>query len=811
MRIHHRGTEGTEVKGLRTKDESAVLQPTAYSLGDNAMADIETSVSEVIRAVRERGDEALIEFARRWDRADLRDGLRVPREAIEAADDRTPFAAALRRAVERIRRFHEAVRPRSIRVEDPEGVRMELRWTPIASVGLYVPGGKASYPSTLAMTAVPAQVAGVGRIVAVSPPGPSGEVAPQVLLAAKILGIKEVYRVGGAGAIAALALGTATVPRVDKVFGPGNAYVTEAKRQLFGVVGVDLLAGPSEVVVYADGSADPDWAAADLIAQAEHDESARPILIATREDVLARIREALERRTAAEPRRDVIRASIERNGQFLVIADEAEAAARIDAIAPEHLSIQSAEPGRLLALVRNAGAIYAGGSSPVALGDYYAGPNHVLPTGGAARYASALSVEDFMKRSNVVEASEAFLRARGEDVTTLAEGEGLPGHASSVRARMGDAGEPSGGAGSAGGPHLVEVEARPRAGLAATEAYHLVEEEGEVKLNQNESPWDIPRELKDRIFAKMRDQSWNRYPQKLPEEFRRRIARDEGFPEEGVWAGTGSNLILQWIFEAFGGPGRTALIPRPSFSLYRMWGRVSETRIEEYSLGEDFRYDGEAIARRIEELRPELTVLCLPNNPTGSDLEPAEVARAADAAARAGGILVVDEAYREFARPSLDRTGIARERGNVVLVRTYSKAFAAAGLRIGYLLTSARIGRELGKIVPPFHLSLFHAVAGQTLWESRDLFANRVVRLTAERERLREALGKVPGVTVFPSEANFFLIRVADAAVLFAALKRKGILVRKPGDDPLLAGCLRINAGTPEENDRLIAAVREGR
>jgi len=773
--------------------------------------DITASVAEVIRAVRERGDAALLEYARRWDRVDLPPGaLRVPPEKIEAAPARGEFADAFRRAVERIRRFHEAVKPRSVALQDPEGAALEMRWTPIGSAGLYVPGGKASYPSTLAMTAVPAQVAGVARIAVVSPPGPDGEVCPEILLGAKILGLREVYRAGGAQAIAALALGTASIAAVDKIFGPGNAYVTEAKRQLFGEVGIDLLAGPSEIVVYADETADPEWVAADLIAQAEHDESARPILIASSAAVAAAVRAAIERRTAAEARREVIRAALAKNGRFLVSATLDGAAREINAIAPEHLSIQSSDPRALLAKVRNAGAIYLGGTSPVALGDYYAGPNHVLPTGGAARFASSLSVEDFMKRSSVIEATAAFVQNRGSDVEVLAAGERLPGHASSIRARRRGVAGARAPVDRASGTRAPSARApKARAGLRAERGYTLVEEEAGIKLNQNESPWDIPDDIKDRILRAMRDLPWNRYPQRLPEELRRRIARDEGFPYEGVQLGNGSNLILQWIFEAFGGPGRRALVPKPSFSLYGMWGRISETGIEEFELGEGFEYPSGAILERMEALEPSLTVLCLPNNPTGSDLEPDAIARFADAADRFGGLVVVDEAYREFSAARFDRTPVARERPNVVLVRTYSKAFAAAGLRLGYLLTSAAIGNELGKIVPPFHLSQFAAVAGAALWGERPRFQERIRRIVAERERLRVAIDSLPGARTQSSEANFFLMWVREPENVLAALKASEILLRRPGDEGNLGGALRVTVGSPEENDKLIEALRE--
>lgn len=390
-----------------------------------------SQVAGIIQSVREGGDEALRAFARRWDGVELGD-LCVPAAEMAAARDRVSdgFIHAFRLACERIRRFHEEARPRSWFTDGPDGEILGIRWTPIARVGLYVPGGKASYPSTLAMTVVPARVAGVEEIIVTSPsPG------PEILAAAAELGLGRVYRVGGAQAIAAMAIGTETIPRVDKIFGPGNRYVTEAKRQLFGEVGIDLLAGPSEIVVYADDTASPEVVAADLAAQAEHDETTRATLLGTSPDVVRAVREALDRLVDREPRRDVIRASIEANGRFEVVAGPGEAAGVIDAIAPEHLSIQARDPWSVLALVRNAGAIYLGGSSAAAAGDYLAGPNHVLPTGGAARFASSLCVEDFMKRSNVAFIPGRFLDARGEEVITLAETEGLSAHATSIRVR----------------------------------------------------------------------------------------------------------------------------------------------------------------------------------------------------------------------------------------------------------------------------------------------------------------------------------------------------------------------------------------
>jgi histidinol dehydrogenase len=754
--------------------------------------DLQETIRAVIETVRERGDTALCEYTQRWDKVTLRPGdLRVPESLIDGAPLNSPFADAFQRATARIRRFHEEVKPRSSLFEDSEGVRMGLRWTAVGSVGLYVPGGKASYPSTLAMTAVPAQVAGVERIVVVSPPGADGEVSSEVLLAARVLGLKEIYRVGGAQAIAALALGTESVPRVDKIYGPGNAFVAEAKRQLFGRVGIDLLAGPSEIVVYADHTAEPDWVAADLMAQAEHDEATRVTLLASSPSVLQLVQRAMENLVEAEPRADTIRKSWTQNGTFEVVASKQVAAGRINEIAPEHLSLQVADPWAVLALVKNAGAIFLGGHSPVAVGDYYAGPNHVLPTGAAARYASCLSVEDFMKRSNLIEMGHDFLVRRGADVEVLARGERLPAHATSVLLRR-----------TQGRSSLA------RQGLRSVTPYVLVEEEGEVKLNQNESPWDIPGELKDEVAKRLRDLPWNRYHQKIPQEFLASLATSLAVPEECVLAASGSNLLLQWIFEGYCAPGATIVCPHPSFSLYPLWGAICEARLESVPLGGRFEYEPDRLIEVVERLAPAITVLCLPNNPTGSEMATDDVRRLASTAAKGGGLLVVDEAYREFTEPEYDRMVLQKECENVILVRTFSKAFAAAGMRLGYLVAPAPLTLELRKMVPPFHLSLFAAVLGQVLWERNDLFGARVQEIIAERERLMGTLRSVEGVEVFPSHANFILLRVENPERLFTKLKDAGILVRALGTDPALLGCLRVNVGTTIENDRFLDTVK---
>jgi histidinol dehydrogenase len=408
------------------------------ALKRDAETDVDAAVAGILAAVRDRGDDALIDFTLRFDHVDLKEtGLRFSATEIAAAADRCDPAtvAALRSAAERIDSFHRKQQPETIAYTDGAGVRLGARWTPIAAVGLYVPGGLAAYPSSVLMNAIPARVAGVERVVMVVPT-PHGEINPLVLAAAHIAGVTEIYRLGGAQAVAALAYGTRSIPPVDKIVGPGNAYVAAAKRQVFGTVGIDLIAGPSEILVVADGDNRPDWIAADLLSQAEHDESAQSILITDDAAFADRVATAVEQLLRTLDRRDIAAKSWRDFGAVIVVDDMDCAAAIVDRIAPEHLELAVADPDALAAKVRHAGAIFLGRHTPEAVGDYVAGPNHVLPTSGSARFSSGLGVLDFMKRTSLVACDAAALGRIGPDAVTLARAEGLGAHALSVSIRL---------------------------------------------------------------------------------------------------------------------------------------------------------------------------------------------------------------------------------------------------------------------------------------------------------------------------------------------------------------------------------------
>jgi histidinol dehydrogenase len=400
---------------------------------------IDAAVASIIADVRARGDEALLDYTRRFDRLDVTSAqaLEVPARDLAAACDALPQAErdALLEAAARIRRYHERQKAAGFSMSDDDGSELGQRITPLDRVGIYVPGGKAAYPSSVLMNAVPAHVAGVREIV-MAVPTPDGVRNPLVLAAAHIAGVSRVFTVGGAQAIAALAYGTQTVPAVDKICGPGNAYVAAAKRRVFGAVGIDMVAGVSEIVIVADGTANPDWIALDLFSQAEHDEMAQAILVTPDAALIDRVKASAQRLVQEMPRAAIIAASLAARGALVLARDLREACEIVNRIAPEHLELAVDDPDALLAHIRHAGAIFMGHYASEALGDYCAGPNHVLPTGRTARFSSPLGVYDFEKRSSVLRLSKRAAQVLGPIASTLARGEGLIAHARSAEARI---------------------------------------------------------------------------------------------------------------------------------------------------------------------------------------------------------------------------------------------------------------------------------------------------------------------------------------------------------------------------------------
>ncbi|WP_114649944.1 histidinol dehydrogenase [Pseudothauera hydrothermalis] len=410
-------------------------------LAFEAQADerIDAAVTEILRAVRSTGDAAVIEYTRRFDHLDVGSmaELELPHAQLKAALDSLTIEQreALRIAADRVRQYHERQKIDSWSYQEADGSRLGQQVTALDRVGLYVPGGRAAYPSSVLMNAIPAKVAGVGELIMVVPT-PRGEKNPLVLAAAAIAGVDRVFTIGGAQAVAALAYGTQTIPQVDKIVGPGNAYVAEAKRRVFGTVGIDMVAGPSEVLIISDGSGNPDWVAMDLFAQAEHDELAQSILLCTDPAFIDAVAAAIDRLLPTLPRHEIIAKSLANRGALIRVDDLDQGCAIANRIAPEHLELSLAEPEPWVAKIRHAGAIFVGHYSVEALGDYCAGPNHVLPTMRSARFSSPLGVYDFQKRTSIVHISEAGAQTLGKVAAILAHGEGLQAHARSAEMRL---------------------------------------------------------------------------------------------------------------------------------------------------------------------------------------------------------------------------------------------------------------------------------------------------------------------------------------------------------------------------------------
>ncbi len=399
--------------------------------------DVAGIVRDIIATVRAKGDEALLAYTEKFDRAKLT-ALAVSEaekaQALAAVDP--AFLAVLEKAAANIRRFHSAQVREGFRLQSENGTVMGQKITPIDNVGLYVPGGTAAYPSTVLMDSIPAKLAGCPRLVMVTPPGPDGRINPAILAAAHVAGVDEIYKVGGAQAVAALAYGTATIRPVDKIVGPGNAFVAEAKKQVFGTVAIDMIAGPSEILVVADASANPRFVAADLLSQAEHDRLASAVLVTDSETLAAAVSAEIERQLPLLPRYEIARASIEQNGK-IIVAESLTAVIEIaNALAPEHLELAVENPFDYLDAVKHAGSIFMGHHCPEALGDYLAGPNHTLPTGGTARFSSPLSVDDFVKKTQFTYFTREALREVAPDVAAFAEKEGLRAHANSATVRL---------------------------------------------------------------------------------------------------------------------------------------------------------------------------------------------------------------------------------------------------------------------------------------------------------------------------------------------------------------------------------------
>jgi len=798
---------------------------------------IEQAVSAILADVQARGDEALMDYTRRFDRLDVHEaaGLRLSQAELQAALDGLPAAErqALERAAERVRRYHEHQRTSSWMYTEADGTRLGQRVLPLDRVGLYVPGGKAAYPSSVLMNAIPAQVAGVKELVMVVPT-PDGVRNPAVLAAACLAGIQEVYTIGGAQAVAALAYGTRSIRPVDKIVGPGNAYVAEAKRRVFGTVGIDMIAGPSEILVVSDGSVPADWVAVDLFSQAEHDEMAQAILISPDAAFLDAVAEAIARLLPGQPRRAVIGKSLADRGALIHVRSMQEAAELVNRVAPEHLELAVRDVDGLLADIRHAGAIFMGRWGCEALGDYCAGPSHVLPTMRTPRFSSPLGVYDFQKRSSLIEPSAAGADHLAKVAATLARAEGLEAHAQSAEYRLGgdggnataagqvasDGGVAPAAAGTVSAAQIAaRVERHVRPDVQRMAAYHVADATDAIKLDAMENPWRLPGALQAELAQRLAALAINRYPSgNTYTALKQAIARHDGLDGiDGLVLGNGSDELISLLCQLVAQPGATIMAPAPSFVMYEMGARLAGVGFVPVPLRPDFSLDREAMLQAIETHRPALVFLAYPNNPTGNLFDADDVRAILQAT---DGLVVLDEAYAPFAGGASWLSQLTAW-PNLAVMRTCSK-WGLAGARIGYLASAPAWAAQLDKIRPPYNISALDAETACFAFQHHADFDHQTQALCTERQTLVQRLQALRGPQglshVYPTAANFVLVRLAGgqddasgpsrATRVAAAMRAAGVLIKDASRmHPALAECLRLTVGAPEENEAMLQAL----
>jgi histidinol dehydrogenase len=745
---------------------------------------IESAVRDIVSDVRNRGDDALYDMAQRFDKVRLT-ALEVPRAECERALAQldADVRSALTHAAANIAAFHRAQLPAPLEMQTAPGITLGRRPEPLSRIGVYAPGGRASYPSSVLMGVVPAKVAGVDTVIVCSPPGPDGLPPEAVLAACALAGADRVFALGGAGAVAALALGTASVPRVDKIVGPGNAYVTEAKRQLTGSVAIDSPAGPSEILILADASADARTIAAEMLAQAEHDPDAAAVLVTTHTEHARSVATQLETLIRQQPRADTIRSALSARGA-IVIADTLEDAVRFsNDYAPEHLLVLTAAPRELLPSLRNAGTIFLGSASSVAFGDYITGANHVLPTAGLARSYSGLSALDFVRWTTWQELTPAAAASLAPATACLATAEGLPAHAFAARLRAHDDASPTLAANRAAAT-APPVRLRPTFRDLST--YDPGRTPCAVDLSDNTNQFGAAPSVRA-LLSHVNFSTITRYPSEYCRDLKIELAELLGVEPVNIVTGCGSDNVIDAAMRAFCDAGDVVAYHDPTFVMIPVFAQMNAATPRPIPLPVPQPLDADALLAE----RARITYICRPNNPTGTAFERAAVERVCNEAA---GVALVDEAYADFADDDLAQFAVRSDR--TISLRTMSKAFGLAGLRLGYAVGPAALVAEIEKARGPYMVNaLAEAAALSVLQHDVEWVRARVQDVRALRERFRSEL-LARGAAPLETAANFVLLPVAGAASEWnIALRARGVAVRPFTALPGIGECLRVSIG----------------
>ena len=780
----------------------------------------DAAVAPIVADVRARGDDALRELTARFDGADLASPWLDPAE-LDAASVPLDLQRALETAAAAIRRYHVDQRDwlrAERRVRTAPGITAWRRWQPIERVGAYVPGGRAAYASSVLMVGIPAALAGVGEVIVATPPGPDGSVAPSILAAARIAGVRRILRAGGAQAIAALAYGTASVPRVDKILGAGNAYVTAAKRLVSDRVAIDLPAGPSECVVLADAGADAELVALDLLAQAEHGSDSVAIVVSDDPAVLDAVDAALPVVAGGLATAERAMSTLARNGRAVLVPDLETGLQVVDAVAAEHVSLQCTGATELAARVRNAGAIFIGPWSPIAGGDYATGTNHVLPTGGAARAWSGVGVEAFGRWIEVQEVTRAGVRDLAPTVAAIAAAEGLPLHGASVTARAERSG-PASGAGEVDDPHDLLRRPEP------VSAYPAEPSDEELAASAGIDPADVVRADMNTLgggalpavaatLSSFDASRVSEYGDLAYVRLRAVLAERIGVPPRRIVPGAGADELIRLVTTTTVGAGDSVLVPTPTFAMFAVEAQLAGARVVTVPRTDPARRQDPAELRAVAEREASRLVwLCTPNNPTG---DPYRLDEVRALAAGLSAIVCVDEVYLEFGEDSIgadpESTSAVQlqvDLPNLLVLRSLAKSHGLAGARAGYLVVPDGLADRFDAIRLPLSIGSPSEALALAALADEPAARERRLAVIAARDRLSTALSGL-GCRVLPSVTNFvaFLPDGRDAADVDAALLARGVAVRRYESGPM-AGWLRATARLEPEEGRLLGALQE--
>ena len=760
---------------------------------ENNDKDVTEIVSAILANVKANGDKAVNEYTLKFDGSNVENPEITKEQLSQYASmcDKDVYSA-LEKAAKNISDFHQRQLQQSWLTTKSNGVILGQRVRGLKRVGIYVPGGTAAYPSSVLMNAIPARIAGVEEIIMVTPPGKDGKPNPDIMAAAQVAGVDRVFQMGGAQAVAALAYGTETVPKVDKIVGPGNIFVATAKKLLFGTVDIDMIAGPSEILVIADKTARADYLAADLMSQAEHDILASAILLTDDANLADKVNEELKKQSATLSRKEIIEKSLKDYGVIIVCRNISEAVEFANILAPEHLEVCVENPMEYIGKLDNAGSVFLGNYSPEPLGDYFAGPNHVLPTSGTARFFSPLSVDSFIKKSSFIYYTKEALLEEADDIIRIANAEGLTAHANSIIVRKENE--------TKDWYPVYKLNKK----ISELTPYSPITGEYKIRLDANESCFNLSQEIIEEIKTAVANIDYNRYPDPNATDLCKAFADYYNIDSNNVTAFNGSDELISILMSSFMMSGETVVTVEPDFSMYRFYASLAEVNCVSVAKNDDLSVNIDNVINAVKENNAKAVIFSNPCNPTSKGISRDDVIKLVTTLEDT--LVILDEAYMDFWDASL--LALVNDYDNLVIMRTASKAVGAAAIRLGFAVANPTISKALKAVKSPYNVNTVSQKIGTIIYSNKAYLKNRQEVIVNLRENLYNAVKEIESahsdkIKLINGCSNFLFIKTDLAKEIFDFLLNNGVAIRFMGE------YLRITAGTQQENTEVVRLLKE--